>query len=246
MQKLVFSNSKGGQGKTTLASWAARVASDIIAESNKSTLILDADIEQWSLYGWSKKRPAARDHSKKFRNIVDIDVEKISAVSELQDRVAEAEQSGAYDYCIIDTSGKAEGKTARAALFKSLKPTDIVLIPHQPSGFGNDDTIRFYTNTKAIHDNTWTVKINQSYGGLVADYVQQMFGARDINELDVIIKRTADAGASPFYGLTPAEFKSGGMGAYYERNFCEYLFGDKSGKRLGLLKEIALAYEGDV
>lgn len=119
MKIISFINSKGGVGKTTLATNLARYlyTQKSIKSENSKILLVDAD-PQGSVRDWNESGAQTEIHV--------ISADRKETLFRLPAYLKE----NAYDYVIIDTPGKAQEITGSA-----IAISDLCLIPVQPSPY---------------------------------------------------------------------------------------------------------------
>lgn len=117
MKIISFINSKGGVGKTTLATNLARYLYIENSTKQNKVLLVDAD-PQGSVRDWNESGAQTEMHV--------ISADRKETLFRLPAYLKE----NAYDYVIIDTPGKAQEITGSA-----IAISDLCLIPVQPSPY---------------------------------------------------------------------------------------------------------------
>lgn len=153
MPVLAIGNSKGGTGKSTIATSLTAA----LAETGLKVFLVDADIGQSTTQNWLDQRGKGRIAGCKA---APVDVEKA---------IERALEKGA-DWVVIDLGGRDD-----AVLKRVLDLADFVLIPAQPSMPDLRETNRFIRIAKAA-DVPWTVvltRVQRQNSTRARDYIEQ-------------------------------------------------------------------------
>ncbi|MEJ8475262.1 ParA family protein [Roseibium algae] len=126
MRKILVVNSKGGCGKTTLATNIATY----FASRGEAVALADADRQKSSLE-WVKRRDKSQTDSQKYARIVGLNWSKADNIG--------ADKGRDLDVIVIDGPGGLRSELAKTLISEA---TDIV-VPVLPSVFDWDATLKF-------------------------------------------------------------------------------------------------------
>lgn len=191
MSVIALVNSKGGAGKTSLASNLAVAA----LEAGKKVYLIDID-PQASLLGWLK-----------IRKSENLEGDTISP-SKLEAALTVLKELG-YNVIVIDTPGSDSPATAAA-----MKVADLCLIPVRPSAFDIRATEKTRDTLKTLNKDFYFV-LNQCPAG--SNNSRTLDGARALqlmgNLIGPMIANRVDFQTSAISGLGVTEVNPNGKAA---------------------------------